>query len=130
MRAVPVPSGDLDQWRGRLGWHVDQFCANGQYEPEDLFDQISRRERQLWLVVDADAVKCALLTSIAVDRLKTCQVTHCAGEEYTSWVSFWDVIEAWAKEIGCQRIEVTARPGWARVLKGLTRTHIVLEKRL
>ena len=133
MRLVPVPSTDLDDWAGKIGWHLESFSANGIYTPDDFLVDIRNRERQLWIVADGENVKCVLLTAIADDRLKTCLVTHLAGESHREWLNLLGAVEEWARAEGCQRIEAKTRPGWERILDrafDLKKTHVVLEKRL
>jgi hypothetical protein len=129
---LAVPAADLDQWAGKIAWHLDQFCASGQWEPGDLLDHIRARDRQLWVVERNGAALCVILTSLQADRLNTVQVTHGAGVNYREWLHLWPVIEAWARDLGAKRIETVCRPGWERVLGryGMTKTHVVLEKRL
>lgn len=131
MRVVPVPAADLDEWLPKIGWHLTSFAENGLWTAADFADQIRNRDRQLWIAVD-DVVKAVCLTAISDDRQKTVCVTHCAGEDYRLWAHFLMFIGGWAKEIGSERLEVTARPGWERVLKpfGLKKTHVMLEMRL
>lgn len=130
MTPVAVPASDLDLWLDRIGWHLAEMCASGQFEPEDLVEQIRRRERQLWLAVDGDDVRCALLTIVQADRFSTVTVTHCVGSGFRDWLHLWPVIEEWARQIGSKRVEALTRPGWERVLTGLRKTHVLLEKRL
>lgn len=131
MRCIPVPSGELDAWLPQIGWHLASFAANGQWTADDFADQVRSRDRQLW-IAEENGVKAVCLTSVTEDRLKTVCVTHCAGEDYGLWAHFILTIAGWAKEIGAQRFEVTARPGWERVLRpfGLQKTHVMLEMRL
>ena len=123
-----VTADELDQYLPVIAWHLGKFCENGQWEPQDLIDQIRDRQRQLRLIEG----KCVLLTSVLTDRLSTVQVTHCVGVDYQEWLPLWPLIERWAKEIGAKRIEIVARPGWEWPMRqfGLTKTHVVLEKRL
>lgn len=131
MRFIPVPARDLDQWLPQIGWHLASFAENGQWTAEDFADQIRSRDRQLW-IAEENGVKAVCLSSVSEDRLKTVHVTHCAGEDYATWAHFITLIAAWAKENGAERFEVTARPGWERVLRqfGLKKTHVMLEMRL
>ena len=132
IEAVPVPAEELEPWLESIEWHLDQFCSGGHHEPQDIIDQIMDKERQLWLAVDGGKVKCALLTMVAADRLKTCTVTHAAGEDFRAWLHLWELIENWARDIGCRNMKAEARPGWERPLArfGMKKTHVVLEKRL
>lgn len=131
MMLVPVPASDLHEWQDKISWHLDSFCANGIYRPEDLIADIQTGNRQLWLAWDGK-VKAVCLTAIAKDRLKTCLVTHCAGEDFRTWAHMIQGIENWARAEGCKRIEAKTRPGWERPLKryGLEKSHVILEKRL
>lgn len=131
MRFVPVPADDLDAWLPLIGWHLASFAANGHWTAEDFAEQVRSRDRQLW-IAEEDGVKAVCLSQISNDRLKTAQVTHCAGEDYGLWAHFILHIAGWAKEIGASNFEVIARPGWERVLRqfGLQKTHVTLEMRL
>jgi len=122
----PVLSKDAHKWRKKLAWQFDSFCENGSLEPNDLWDDIKARKRQLWVVGDGMA---AVLTTVRDDRLQTCVITHAAGENMRSWVHMISLIEDWARDIGAKRLEAIARPGWEKVLD-MKKTHVVLEKRL
>lgn len=39
-------------------------------------------------------------------------------------------IEAWARNLGCFALEIHGRRGWERMLKGFTKTAVILEKPL
>lgn len=75
-------------------------------------------------------MRAACLTLVNKDRLKSVSVTHCAGDGMGDWFHMLGMIEAWAKDIGAERMEVICRPGWERVLKDMRKTHVILEKRL
>ncbi len=133
MRLIPVPSEDLDEWKDKIGWHLESFSANGVYSPDDFLADIRNRDRQLWIVEDKGDVICVLLTAISEDRLKTCLVTHLAGKDCFAWLHLMEAVEDWARDIGCKRIEAKTRPGWEKILGrafDLKKTHVVLEKRL
>lgn len=128
MRLVPVPATEFDAWLPQIGWHLANFAEAGHWTAEDFADQIRSRDRQLWLVV-SNMVQAVGLTNVCADRLKTVQITHCAGENAQGWAHLLDGVAAWAKEIGSQKLEIICRPGWERVL-GLKKTHVLLEMRL
>ncbi|MGB0854956.1 MAG: hypothetical protein ACPGSI_16790 [Pikeienuella sp.] len=131
MMMVPVPAGELDNWLPLITWHLGSFSENGLHEPEDFIADIRDRKRQLWIAWNG-MVKAVCLTAIADDRQKSCLVTHCAGSGFRDWAHMIEGIANWARAEGCQRIEATTRPGWEKALKkfGLTKSHVVLEKRL
>lgn len=123
---IPVPAAEARYWRRELSWHFDEFCKDGSLSVDELWDDIENMRRQLWVVKN----KAAVLTTIQPDNFKTCVVTHAAGRQMRDWVHLWSYLEDWARGIGCQRIEAVARPGWERVLRDMTKTHVILEKRL
>lgn len=131
MNLLPIPAHEADNWIPLIGWHLDQFSANEQWEPVDFIRQIKDRDRQLWIVWDG-TVRAAVLTAVSGDNLKTVMVTHCCGEGFDEWIHLVGVIEDWARELGAERFELTARPGWERIMRkfGMRKTHVVLEKRL
>jgi hypothetical protein len=130
MRGVPVPAGELDAWLPLMGWHLDQFAADGSGTVGDYISDIRDRKSQCWLAFDGK-VRCVVLTEITTDRLKTCRVTHGAGDGMNEWLFLFDTIRLWAKENKCRRLSVVARPGWEKMLRthNLKKTHVVLEER-
>jgi hypothetical protein len=122
----------IDEFAPAIAWHLDEFSKGGEATPQDFIEMIRNTEIQLWYVMEQGKVVCALLSKINANRLKTCEITHCAGEDYGNWVGLWSILEAWAKDIGCKRIKAITRPGWERPLKSfhLKKTHVVLEKEL
>ena len=122
----------IDAFAPKIAWHLGEFAASGESTAQDFIEQIRNAHIQLWFVEDHGEIVCALLSKVNANRLKTCEITHCAGADYSQWVDLWSIVEAWAKEIGCKRIKATTRPGWERPLKtfGMKKTHVVLEKDL
>jgi len=122
----------IDAFAPAIAWHLGEFAKNGESTAADFVEQIRSGHIQLWYVEENGEVVCALLSNISANRLKTCEITHCAGANYSQWVGLWSIVEGWAKDIGCKRIKATTRPGWERPLKtfGMKKTHVVLEKDL
>ena len=54
------------------------------------------------------------------------------GRQRHKWQHLISKIEDFAKEEGCQMMELISRPGWQRVLIlfNYKRTHVVLEKKI
>ncbi len=119
----------MDEWKDALAWHFESFCKDGGRSSDYYLEEVRQKRRQLWVVM-ADEPLAAILTTIPDDNYQTCTLTHAAGKNMRDWLHLWGVIEAWAREIGCKRIEAVARPGWERVLSDMRKTHVILEKRL
>jgi hypothetical protein len=54
------------------------------------------------------------------------------GNNRENWQHYISIIEDFAKQNGCDKMELIARPGWERVLKqfNYTKSHVVLDKNL
>jgi len=129
VKTIPVLSTELDEWLPRIGWHLEKFCANGQWEPSDLISLIRSRQSQLWIAANHE-IKAVMLTEVGTDRLKTVTITHLAGKDRSEWLHLLADIKAWAVELGSKRLKAVTRPGWERVLADFKKTHVILEVRL
>jgi hypothetical protein len=54
------------------------------------------------------------------------------GKDRQDWQHYISIIEQFAKNNKCDKMELIARPGWERVLKqfNYTKSHVVLDKYL
>jgi len=129
---VPIPSASAKWWKDKLDWHFRSFCRRGDLDPEDLWDDVEAKRRQLWVAMDGDKVKVALLSGVCSDKLQTFEITHAAGEDRHLWLPMFGYLEAYAQQIGCKAVKIVCRAGYEREFKkmGLSKTHIVMEKRL
>ena len=129
---VPVAASAVGAWKGKLSWHFRSFCRNKEFEPDDLWEDVAEKRRQLWVAMDGDEVKVALLTAVAGDRLKTFDITHAAGRDRDLWLPMFGYLEAFARQIDCGKVRITARLGYEKEFTkiGLKKTHIVMEKAL
>ena len=76
-------------------------------------------------------VVCAVLTCIYDDlNGKSLEITSIGGKHYEKWLHLLDDVVKWGKDMGCQRVILTGREGWLKVLKGkgFEKTAIVLER--
>lgn len=107
---------------------LSQCTEDGRYTVDDLIEQIKSGDRQCWMI-DNRAIA---LTQISAERFKTCWITHVTGAGLQEWKDAFEEIEAWARYLGCARIEAVARPGYERIGKqyGLRKTHVLLVKEL
>lgn len=132
MKVHAVQPENISDWQEALDWHFSSFCRDGSLAPKELWQDIATSQRQLWVVTEGDRVLAAALTLIANDRLKTCDVTHGAGEAREKWQHLILALEHWAREIGCKRFRIFARLGWERIFRDqkFKKTHVVLERAL
>ena len=131
MQMQGVPHDLYPGVAGHIRPFLAKFTEDGAHDVQFFEDQIADRSMQLWVGGD-DGIKVVCLTEIGTDKLKTCHVSFCTGEDVNSWVHLINDICRWAKEIGCGRIRVTARPGYERLLTqhSFRKTHVVLDRSL
>lgn len=128
MKLVPVIADafDLSHIKGA----IDTFAngSNGKYAPEDLEEDLRSGHAQAWLAYDG-AVRAVAFTEVSTDRLETVYVMGVVGEGMKSWVCLIEGIKAWARERGSKRVEIIARPGIERYLRGygFKKTQVILE---
>lgn len=132
MKVIGLQRAQVRQNAEILAPYLGEFLEGGRHTIEDRLKDLENGDRQCWLVVDDNGLRAVALTQITDERFKTCWITHLAGEGLREWQDAFTEIEAWARHLGCARIEAVARPGYERIGKrfGLTKTHIVLTKEL
>ncbi len=87
--------------------------TGGTHAWSDVFREIETGSMQLW-----PGERAAAITEIvAYPRLKACRV-FLAGGALDELRAMEPAITAWARGLGCTRIEVLGRPGWGRALTG------------
>jgi len=98
---------------------------------DDVYEFLCDGTMQLWTAWDEEGIKAFCLTEVCESpRAKWLSIFACAGENYERWVEYLSEIEAWARELNCDFVEMYARPGWKKVLTDYRTRHVQLEKRL
>ena len=134
---VGIPPENVDQVWPLIEDRIEEACltSRGKEKAFDIRRSARYGEKQIWVVWDEPAkdVLAAVVTEIATyPRKKVCHIQICVGAERERWQHHLQIIEAWAKENGCQGMSLVARPGWSRILKryGYDTTHHLVEKDL
>jgi hypothetical protein len=105
--------------------------SNGRLRADDVRQALDQGKWQLWIAHDNRQAHALCLTEILIyPQMKTCRLVAATGHDRAEWVDYLKIIEAWAAANGCELMETWARPGWRRVLKDYTWTHVQLEKKL
>lgn len=124
-----IPTGHIEQvWPLAEPW-IEKACRRiKKFSAQDVKHWLLVGENQLWLDSEAKAV---IVSQIAVyPNKKTFYINIATGKDRESWQGDIVLLEAWAKSQGCQSMELVARPGWKRILKGYRMTHVFLEREL
>lgn len=95
----------------RLRQHVEAALeySGGTHNFEDIVEMVEKQQLQLWPAKDS-----VVLTEIIVyPRLKNLHY-FLAGGDLDELSRMRPLIESWGKSIGCTRVTLAGRRGWAK----------------
>lgn len=106
--------------------------SGGRVSVETLVHEVAEGKQHVWTVWDGDEVRALVGAEIgfAPTGLKLCTINFASGRDSHEWIHLLSEVEAWAASIGCQKVEMWARKGWARKLPDYRMTHVLLERDL
>ena len=123
----PIATLFWAEWR-RLRHHILAALehAGGTHSEDDVLDLLRADQAQFW-----PAANSAMVTEIVGYP----QGSHCriwlAGGEYDELRALErDMVIPWASSMGCRRIELVGRKGWARRLTDYNEVARVLAKEI
>ena len=107
-------------------------ARTGHYTEESVRGALLIGEFQLWCAFRGETMVATCLTETArFPAGMRCEVVLCGGTDLHEWLKpCLAVIEAWAKEMGCERMRIEGRPGWERALPDYDKRSVVLVKDL
>jgi len=141
MEVVRIPIEELDKVWGMVEKDIKSALAySSQLTDLDfVYDLAKQGKFQVWVLWDKEQ---KIITNkyfgVVVTELikrkfgKVCHIYIMTGRQRNKWQHLISKIENFAKEEGCEMMELIARPGWQKVLKifDYKRTHVVLEKEI
>ncbi len=91
----------------------------GRYTVGNIYDLVKENDYQLWVAYDEGVFKGAVVTNVIVyPQRKLLGMQFCGGEELDTWKpQMLALLRRFARDSGCEAIESTGRPGWAKVFK-------------
>ena len=91
----------------------------GRFTAGNIYDLVSEGEYQLWIAFEGQDIKSAVVTNVTTyPQRKLLCMQFCGGEDLSSWVKpMLATLRSFAKDVGCDGIESTARPGWAKIFQ-------------
>ena len=95
----------------RLRHHVEAALeySGGTHNFEDIIEMVEKQQLQLWPAKDS-----VVLTEIIVyPRLKNLHY-FLAGGDLDELSRMRPLIESWGKSLGCTRVTLAGRKGWAK----------------
>jgi len=121
MKCSLVPPQLVDEYWQEIKGYLEGAAeyTYGRYTVEDIYDCLKEYDHQLWIAFNDEGVKAAVVTYFAhYPRKKYLVMAFCGGEQLNEWVGpMLKILQHWAFDSGCDGIEATARPGWAKIFK-------------
>jgi len=141
MEVVRIPIEELDKVWSMVEKDIKSALAySGQLTDSDfVYDLAKQGKFQVWVLWDKEQkITTNKYFGVVVTELikrkfgKVCHIYIMTGRQRNKWQHLISKIENFAKEEGCEMMELIARPGWQKVLKifDYKRTHVVLEKEI
>lgn len=130
---VPVPREYLSSWWPLVADQIRRVAdRTPEWTLEGMVGRLERGEWLLWLVWDGSSVLGVGASHIwlADDGSKILDIPFMTGRDMVRWHRLFERLEEYARGEGVSRMRLTARKGWARILKGFDVTHVLMEKGL
>jgi hypothetical protein len=91
----------------------------GRYTSDDIYNCVEDGSHELWVAYEGNEFKGAVVTNIIVyPKRKLLAMAFCGGYNLKTWKEpMLALLQRYAKDMGCDGIESTARSGWAKVFK-------------
>lgn len=93
--------------------------TKGRYTAGDALNMLTERGYVLWVAFDDTAIQGAAITSfIQYPRKKALHIMFLGGEKSSGWIDQGlKTLQHYAFDSGCDAVEASGRPGWARALR-------------
>jgi len=91
----------------------------GRFTSDDIYDSVMEHDYQLWVAFDSSVIKGAVVTNVMVyPKRKLLCMSFCGGYDLKEWKEpMLSLLQRYAKDMGCDGIEATARAGWAKIFQ-------------
>lgn len=91
----------------------------GRYTAEDIKESILNYDHHLWVAFNDAGIKGVVVTSfVQYPQMRCLAMQFTAGDDLKDWKApMLDLLQKWAFDNNCDKIESSGRPGWPRVFK-------------
>lgn len=116
-----IPPQYVDSCWDRIEGFIEKAAkyTYGRYTTDNIYDMVKEGDYQLWVAIDGTEFKGAVVTNIITyPQRKLLGMQFCGGEDLKLWKEpMLNLLKRFAKDVGCEGIESTGRPGWAKVFQ-------------
>jgi len=108
----------------------------GESKLSDYLMHALEMKAQIWVVLDEkDLIVCAAITQfIDYSSQRSLHIVGVAGVDFQTWADQYYVVEKFAKDNNCLRVEMWGRQGWEKVLPkavpGFKKVYTVMSKEI
>jgi len=103
--------------------------AHDKWSEDDVYDEILRQDKQLWVVyTQKDILGCVVTEIVGYPQGNRLGIFLLSGVDFDDWYPLRVEIYSWAKGYDCRVCEFYGREGWARKLKNFKLTHVVMQE--
>jgi hypothetical protein len=132
-----LPEEAVKYWN-ELSPMLQKSIDHGQNESTltDYLRKVLNYKAQLWVFLDNDnqLKGCGLTQFLDYSTHKTLHIIACAGVDWATWSDGYYVVENFARDNGCKRVEMWGREGWLRrlpkVIPGWEQAYVVMTKEI
>ena len=123
-----VPVENLEQLWPMAEPHIKKAVekSDGTYTAEEVKYGCLSGEYILWLVRSGKAA--IILMVSEYHNGKQCDILMLGGDDMNEWLDELEEIEGWAKRAGCDRMILTGRKGWQKMLPGYKTKTVTMVK--
>ena len=139
VQVISVEPKDIERF-----WPLAEFMVgealkySGKYaDAKHIYDYLKKDMMQCFLMFGSDELEENKVFGVGITRIsempnyQQLEIVICTGKRRDLWEDqFVDTITKFAKNNGCKRLSLWARPGWEKVSKkwGWQKKHVQLEK--
>jgi hypothetical protein len=116
-----VPAQYVDGCWPKIEGYIQKAAeyTYGRFTAGNIYDLVVDGDYQLWIAFNGSDIKGAVVTNVVTyPQRKLLCMQFCGGEDLVNWKDpMLALLRRFAKDVGCDGIESTARPGWAKIFQ-------------
>ena len=121
MQVSLIPTEHAKEVWDRTYDFMDQAAryTYGRYTAHDILDSITQYDHHLWVAFVGEEIKGITVTCFKqYPRMLCLDMVFCAGDEGMEWKDpMLKMLQHWAYDNDCDRIESSGRVGWSKIFK-------------